>query len=273
MKNPTISFIVVAYEEADRLALCLSAIRRQLYPYYEIVVSDDGSPTSATKEVADAYNAHFVTHPRSQLGGIPVRNIPVVANQGTDCASGGLLCFLQADHIIQPDYALWLARCIGSDDIMFGLMDRRDDIAEDDLDALVRNIHLPDGAIRYDMFLNQGRRLLVEFDDWRLTDGFDFAMHRDRWIPMDERYIGPSHAILDAMLNYRMNGLHYVLNPLMRLWHLEHPSREPAELPAMMDASYKQMQEKWGEEVWTSLMIPKLYDFRQVKKAMQEKIK
>ena len=275
MNAPTISFIVAAYQEPERTRMCLEAIARQVYPYYEVIISEDGRLEAKHASLRGDRGDTVKWVPRyyhDVVDGVPVRNIPAVANQGAAAATGDILCFLQQDHIIQPDYGLWLVRCMTSNDIMFGLLDRRDNVTLSDLDALVRNLHLPEAQTRFDMFLDQGRRLLVPFDDWRLTDGFDFSIARARWQPMDASFIGPSHAILDAMITYRMAGLRFVLNPMMRLWHWEHPSRDPANVDELIAASYRKMQEKWGEAVWTSVLVPLLYDFREERKQLQERL-
>lgn len=271
MNLPIISFIVVAYQEPERTGRCLAAIARQVYPHSETIVCEDGR----YNEHADLYpidlSVTYLHRDRNEVNGVPVRNIPAVANQGAAAAHGDILCFLQQDHIIAPDYGLWLARTMTANDIMFGLLDRRDTITLTDLDALVRNLHLPDAQTRYNFFLDQGRRLLVPFDDWRLTDGFDFAIAKSRWIDMDESFVGPSHAILDAMLTWRQHGLRFVLNPLMKLWHIEHPSRDPANVDEWIAKSYAHLQEKWGKDIWASLFIPSLYDYRAERTTLQER--
>ena len=97
-----ISVVVPAYNAAETLDDCLTALGRQTVEReaYEVIVVDDGS-TDATAEIAETYDVRLV---RQENAG------PAAArNRGAEMARGELLLFTDADCAPAPD---WMERLI-----------------------------------------------------------------------------------------------------------------------------------------------------------------
>ncbi len=95
-----VSFIVPVRNDAARLRECLRAIRANTHPSgdLEIVVIDNGSIDGSPDE-ARAEGARVLVLP-----GLPVAQL---RNAGAEAAVGDVLAFVDADHLIDPD---WVAR-------------------------------------------------------------------------------------------------------------------------------------------------------------------
>lgn len=94
-KNPRVSVIIPAYDEAATLPQVLAALGAQTVPLHEIIVVDNGS-TDDTAAVAERLGAHVVTCKKPGPG--PARN------KGAQHASGEVLWFLDADCVPAPDH-------------------------------------------------------------------------------------------------------------------------------------------------------------------------
>ncbi len=113
--STSISVLIPAYNEADRIATTLESVFAQTYPPHEVIVVDDGS-TDATVEVAGAFPVR-VLHKRN--GGISSAR-----NLGLREASGTWIAFLDADDRWSPTRLEWLARAAALDaEIGFGFSD------------------------------------------------------------------------------------------------------------------------------------------------------
>ena len=270
----TITVLVASYNYPERLHLCLEAIHRQIYQDYEIIVTDDGSDGDDCRKVAEDHEARWVTRQHDyDAAGNSLRNTPAVLNQGVALAQGDIVQILQRDHIIAPDFLLWLARCWQGPNLVYGLTDHhRGLFTMDDLDSLLRNVHLPDHEVRYDKYLNQGRATLVEFHRWQDTDGMDVAFHRAAWIPMDTNFIGQDHSCLDWTLRMQTMGMRFVLNPMMRLWHMEQeqlPNKDVWMKQIADSGTY--MQGKYGDpDVMFNLVIRPLQDVSEMMRGVQQ---
>ena len=143
---------------------------------------------------------------------------------------------------------------------------RTDPFTTADLASMVRTLHLPDGEIRYASWLNFGRSLLVEFEDWHNTDGLDIAFDREDYLPWDEHpeMVGQSHVWLDWILRMHVeSNARFLINPMMRLWHLEHEQLpDPAFWQWQIERSYQHMMKKWGKDIWIAQVKPTLFDVR-----------
>jgi glycosyltransferase involved in cell wall biosynthesis len=97
--RPLVSVVIPAYNGAETLPACLSALQSQTLPpdQYEIIVVDDGS-TDGTAEVARRFGVRVL----SQLNAGPA----AARNRGAIEARGELLCFTDADCAPAAD---WLA--------------------------------------------------------------------------------------------------------------------------------------------------------------------
>jgi len=102
---PFVSVIIPAYNDSDRLALCLEALESQTYPAeaYEVLVVDNGSQPPVTL-LPEAYpHARLLVEP--QAGSYTARNT------GLDAAQGEVIGFTDADCIPMPD---WIAQGVKS---------------------------------------------------------------------------------------------------------------------------------------------------------------
>ncbi len=127
-ERPDISFVVIAYNEADKIDRCLSAILSQEgLGCFEIVVVDDGSSDGTSLVVGDF-----------SAGCPQVRLISERANRGRgharstgiSHARGELIAMVDADIVIPPQ---WLIRC-------------RNELRYSDA---VAGIAVPDGDVSY----------------------------------------------------------------------------------------------------------------------------
>jgi len=101
---PLVSVIIPVRNDARRLDLCLASIAASAYPAdrYEIIVADNGS-TDNSRQVARARGARVVVFPDIRVS--------EVRNQAARAARGQVLAFVDADHVLEPD---WLPFAIES---------------------------------------------------------------------------------------------------------------------------------------------------------------
>jgi glycosyltransferase involved in cell wall biosynthesis len=88
-----ISVIIPAHNEEGYLERTLSALRRQNYQWYEVIVVANGC-TDRTAEIARAYCDRLIVLSQKSLG--------VARNLGARMAKGELLMFLDADTTLEP---------------------------------------------------------------------------------------------------------------------------------------------------------------------------
>ena len=62
-----VSILVPAYNEESTIADCIESLSHQEYPYYEIIVIDDGSSDNTTKVVVDRFKLNRVARPIRRL--------------------------------------------------------------------------------------------------------------------------------------------------------------------------------------------------------------
>ena len=98
MQNPDFSVIVPAYQAADIIAACVTALAQQTVPRdrYEVLVVDDGSTdgTAAAAQAAGADRVLTIAH-QGPAG---------ARNAGVEAARGELVLFTDADCIPAPDW-------------------------------------------------------------------------------------------------------------------------------------------------------------------------
>ena len=103
---PTLSVVVCAYQEQDRLGRCLASLAMLDYPGLQVLVIDDGS-TDATAEVARRFAVTVVTVVHGGLS--------AARNAGTQLATGELVAFLDADAACHREWPYHLALSFESD--------------------------------------------------------------------------------------------------------------------------------------------------------------
>ena len=100
MTQPFVSIIIPVYNDRDRLALCLAALKHQTYPknQYEVIVIDTGSD----QPLDDLANQS----PQVRLASESKPGSYAARNRGLQMARGQLLGFTDSDCIPVPD---WIA--------------------------------------------------------------------------------------------------------------------------------------------------------------------
>jgi peptidoglycan-N-acetylglucosamine deacetylase len=94
-----VSIIVPAYNEERVIALTINSLLSTAYPYFEVIVVDDGS-SDCTWEVL---SEHFNNEPRVQLYTKSNAGKAEALNFGLRQACGEIIVTLDADTIFQPD--------------------------------------------------------------------------------------------------------------------------------------------------------------------------
>ena len=100
MNRPLISVIVPIYKVESYLDRCVKSIVEQTYDHLEIILVDDGSPDNCPV-LCDAWAERDrrikVIHKKN--GGLSDAR-----NAGLAAASGGLICFIDSDDWIEPEF-------------------------------------------------------------------------------------------------------------------------------------------------------------------------
>ncbi len=95
-----ISIIVPVYNAEAYLAQCLESILQQSYADYELILIDDGSSDSSG-EICDSFAKRdsriSVLHQQN-------KGQSAARNRGVEYSKSDLLCFVDADDIVHPDF-------------------------------------------------------------------------------------------------------------------------------------------------------------------------
>ena len=95
--NQTVSIILPTYNRAGLITETISSIVQQTYPYWELIIVDDGS-TDNTEDLVLAVHDHRIRYfkePRCGIGG-------KIKNRGLQKASGELIAFIDSDDLWAP---------------------------------------------------------------------------------------------------------------------------------------------------------------------------
>jgi len=103
-----VSFIVAAFNGADFLVRCLDSLLAQTIAV-EVVVVDDGS-TDGTPELLEGYRSRVTILRQSNQG------VSAARNAGFAASHGELVCFLDQDDWVEPEYAERLAASLDADE-------------------------------------------------------------------------------------------------------------------------------------------------------------
>lgn len=98
--NPKISIIIPVYNVEKYLDRCMNSILNQTFEKYEIILVDDGSTDESKKKCdyyANEYENIFVIHKTN--GGLSEAR-----NTGIDIANAELICFVDSDDYLHPQY-------------------------------------------------------------------------------------------------------------------------------------------------------------------------
>jgi GT2 family glycosyltransferase len=110
-KAPSIALIVLTYQGTLFLDRLLPSLSAQTYPYYRIVVVDNGSTDGTIEQVNRRLGAQaqIISNP-TNLGCATGYNIGAAA-----CADEDVLCFLNQDIVLDPDYCRAIATRLEAD--------------------------------------------------------------------------------------------------------------------------------------------------------------
>ena len=103
-KLPRVSVIIPVRNRPQDLARCLASLKRVIYPagLMEIMVVDDAS-SDQTLEVAQSFGAATIIN-KNRQGASRCRNLAAAQ------AKGDMLCFVDSDCTVQPDWLMELMR-------------------------------------------------------------------------------------------------------------------------------------------------------------------
>ena len=96
---PRISVVCCSYNGSRFIGDCLSALARQDYPDYEVIVIDDGS-TDTTAEIARGFDVDLVSTPNQGLS--------AARNEGLARASGEVVAYIDDDAYPDQDWLRYL---------------------------------------------------------------------------------------------------------------------------------------------------------------------
>jgi glycosyltransferase involved in cell wall biosynthesis len=96
---PLVSIIIPCYNYGQYLHGAISSVHRQTFQRYEIIVIDDGSTDPLTHEVIKNLQS-----PKTRVISQTNRGLAETRNIGARLSFGKYLCYLDADHFIDPTY-------------------------------------------------------------------------------------------------------------------------------------------------------------------------
>jgi glycosyltransferase involved in cell wall biosynthesis len=115
---PFVSVVIPTYNRKDILCLTLSALAKQNYPNYEIIVVDDGSDDGSDKMIQSLRKKHlFIRYCRQKKKGFRVAR---ARNLGGRLAKGEFLVFLNDDIVALPDLIASHVRALEKFDFILG---------------------------------------------------------------------------------------------------------------------------------------------------------
>jgi glycosyltransferase involved in cell wall biosynthesis/CDP-glycerol glycerophosphotransferase (TagB/SpsB family) len=125
-RQPKISVIVPVYNNADTINRCLRSIRAQTFPFFEVIVVDDGSTDSSLEKCREfcASDDRFLFIPLKHGG------VSTARNAGLDRAQGEYVTFWDADDTFPIDSLKFMhqATVINDADTVCGIYERVDGI-------------------------------------------------------------------------------------------------------------------------------------------------
>ncbi len=113
-KKATVSVIIVTYNAAPTLQVCLNSIYHQSYPNIQLIVID-GNSTDGTIEILNA-NKNKISFWLSE----PDDGIYDAMNKGIKQASGDYIYFLGADDELVPDFSKMAENLTNPNAIYYG---------------------------------------------------------------------------------------------------------------------------------------------------------
>jgi len=220
------SVVIAAYKSPELLDSVLDAWEAQLYPDFEIIVVDDGSPSDYNmREVVEKHSAcgksfKYLYNDSGEsycIGG--ARNI------GIWNSSGSRIIFTDADCIPEPQFIMEHMIAGEHNNIVVGPRSHvpSDTTSVDDIESRVTSTdpRLEDQFIRIDKGMM--------FDVWESVWGCNFSVSKSALLKIngfDEEYDG-NWGAEDVDLAYRLIKMGYKARPVPAalVYHIDHPSR------------------------------------------------
>jgi GT2 family glycosyltransferase len=179
--RPLISVIMPSYNvDLTLLAAAIDSVRRQIYPHWELCISDDASTLEGTRallEAAAAQDARIRVNFRTSNG-----HISANSNSALDLATGDYVALMDADDLIPEDALFWVAHEIAlhpDADLLFSDEDKLD-AAGRRFDPYFKTAWNPALMQAQNAFCHLGvfRRTLVEKVE-RFREGYEGAQDHD----------------------------------------------------------------------------------------------
>lgn len=95
---PVISCVMPVYNAGSYLAPALNSVLGQNFPFFELILVDDGSTDGSAQVCDDAAKADM----RVQVVHGPNGGVAAARNRGLSLAKGKYLCFVDSDDILMP---------------------------------------------------------------------------------------------------------------------------------------------------------------------------
>lgn len=98
-----LSVVITTYSRPDDLADCLRSLDRQFDPPTEVIVVDDGDVDETETHLKQA-GIHDMTIERIHHLEGEDKGLPAARNRGIDAAAGDVVCFVDDDVILPPNW-------------------------------------------------------------------------------------------------------------------------------------------------------------------------
>lgn len=98
MTNTTVSVVIPLYMNAEKILRSVRSVQAQTYPYWELVVVDDGSSDDGAERVRAVGDSRIRVHTQSNQG------VSAARNRGIQLATSDLIAFLDADDEWRPNF-------------------------------------------------------------------------------------------------------------------------------------------------------------------------
>lgn len=179
--RPLISVIMPSYNvELNWLGDAIASVREQIYPHFELCVSDDASTIGGTREFLEgqaALDARIRLKFRTTNG-----HISANSNSALALATGDYVALMDADDLLAPDALYWVAHAISSHpdvDLLFSDEDKID-VNDRCFDPYFKGAWNPALMLSQNAFSHLGvfRRSLVE-KVGGFREGFEGAQDHD----------------------------------------------------------------------------------------------
>lgn len=200
-KQPLVSIVTPAYNQAEYLAETIESVLAQDYPAIEYIVVDDGS-SDHTPEILQRYRGQIITRRQSNMG--QARTL----NKAWHAAGGKYLGYLSSDDILYPTAVQKLVDALERDNSLIcaypdcDLIDERSRLAKRNV---CRPFDLVELVIQQECYIGPGA--LFRASGFRCAGGWDpelkLAPDREFWIRLAE--FGAFYFHEESLAGYRMH--------------------------------------------------------------------